>query len=74
MRIVLALSAVDPPVGTATFESAQPIAFSGWLGLLAAIHALVPADDDPNQSVNARVSRMESRPTGHARGGEASHD
>jgi len=23
-------------------ESAQPIAFSGWLGLLAAIHALVP--------------------------------
>jgi hypothetical protein len=41
VKLVISLTEHEPPVGTVTVEGADPIAFSGWLGLVNLLGGVV---------------------------------
>lgn len=63
MRIVVSLQDYDPPVGTVTRGADDPVAFMGWIGLVAAISQFVDAIAADAGAAGARAStrRVEER-------------
>ena len=45
MKVTIALTDREPPVGTVQVNGSQPIEFAGWLGLLSVLGDVVDGED-----------------------------
>jgi hypothetical protein len=48
VQITISLEYTDPPSGRAAAEGVDPVAFTGWLGLLRALSELVGRPGEPH--------------------------
>lgn len=63
MRIEINLEELDPPVGIVWTDGCPARAFTGWLGLLSAMSALIGADEPEVQHGLAASDRSTNRPS-----------